>query len=258
MERVVDRSELLSEASTAPSSPDLSGIATLDRFEFTHITMDTTAESSGQGNVQDVEHGLDFQLFAPITSKTESVPAVAKIRLDTPEASITESGFINPRREDAYYFKGAATNAEMQSYEAAARSGQEILLGAQSRWPGMAYPWKLLNVSSTRKQRLLLTPSDSVYSKLQARHPTSKHKRPGKKARIAKRVKAAAIKAKQDEAQEAAIQKQAAEQEKRTRRNREKKVKKKNREKAKKAEAGTPASVEGAEMAGSVSDANAD
>ncbi|EME85680.1 uncharacterized protein MYCFIDRAFT_82579 [Pseudocercospora fijiensis CIRAD86] len=261
MERVVDRSELLSEASTPPSSPDLSKITTLGQFEFVHRKQDSNTDNTRQEDGYEDKDELEFQLFAPSARKSDDPPAVAKIRIATPEASEHESGFIRPNRNDSYYFKGPVTTAERQNYETAALSGQDILLASQTPWPGMAYPWKLLEIPSSRKQRILLEGSDAIYERLLGHHAVvaSKHTRPGKKSRIKLRMKAAAAKAKQEQALKAAASKEAAEQEKRTRRNREKKVKKKNREKAKKAEAALAAPTgDDAEMAGDKPDLDTD
>lgn len=239
MERVVHRSELLSEASTPPSSPDLSQITTLGQFEFIDRKQDCNVNDTRQEDGNEDEDELDFQLFAPSAKKSDDAPVVAKIRIATPEASEREPGFTRPKRDNSYYFRGPATTQELQNYEAAALSGQDILEASQIKWPGVACPWKVLEIPSSRKQRNLLDSSGAVYRKLLGQYASesSKHKRPGKKSRIKTRTKAAAAQAKQAQALEAAASKEAAEQEKRTRRNREKKVKKKNREKAKKAEA---------------------
>ncbi|KXS95415.1 hypothetical protein AC578_6766 [Pseudocercospora eumusae] len=232
MERVVARSELLSEASTPPSSPDLSNITTLGQFEFVNRKQHVNEDAN------DGEDELDFQLFAPSAKSGDDDHVVAKIRIATPEASEREPGFIRPHRDDSYYFKKPVSTEERQNYEAAALSGQDILMASQKPWPGMACPWKLLEIPASRKQQILLDGSDAAYRKLLGHHVAgSTHRRPGKKSRIKMRTKAAAAKAKEAQALEAAASKEAAEQEKRTRRNREKKVKKKNREKAKKAEA---------------------
>ncbi|KAF7194478.1 hypothetical protein HII31_04283 [Pseudocercospora fuligena] len=259
MERVVGRSDLLSEASTPPSSPDLSKITTLGDFEFVNRKQDLHTGITRQEDVNEDEDELDFQLFAPSAKKSDA-PVVAKIRIATPEASEREPGFIRPNRNDSYYFRKPVSTEERRSYEAAALSGQDILMASQKPWPGMAYPWKLLEIPASRKQQLLLDSSDVAYRKLWGHHAVcSTHKRPGKKSRIKMRTKAAAAKAKQAQAQEAAASKEAAEQEKRTRRNREKKVKKKNREKAKKAEAALTASAAGdAGMADSEPDVDND
>ena len=116
---------------------------------------------------------------------------------------------------------------------------------SKSIWPGTSYPWKVLSIENTNRQRINISNSNTLYAKLLDSQTASKRRRPGKKARIKVRTKLAATKARKDENRKAAEQKEAEEREKRTRRNREKKVKKKQRETAKKTD--TVAAQEGQE-----------
>ncbi|KAK4506079.1 hypothetical protein PRZ48_004044 [Zasmidium cellare] len=233
MERVVDRSELLSEASTAPSSPDIKNLKSLEEFEFVSHDNKVTEPDQGQ-NADDDE--MDFLLFAPSTNQANDTAELAKIRVQTPPLTIGEPGFVVPDRDDGYYFTKELSPEAKAILSQAAVTGEDVLSRSRSSWPGSSYPWKVLQINNTKRQRIILSNSNTLFAKL-CDHPTdAKRRRPGKKARVKVRTKAAAAKARKDENRKAAEEKEAEEREKRTRRNREKKVKKKQREKAKKSE----------------------
>ena len=227
MERVVDRSELLSEHSTPPASPGFERIKHLAEFEYVEQKKDLIPiKETGS------DDELDFVLFAPSTKRSEPSQAVSKIRIQTPPPDDTDPGFVVPNRPQAYYFTGSISARDHENFEAAALSGQDVL----TRWchlaPGNGYVWKVRRIAMSTRQLHML----EDHAKVMHGDIPSKHKRPGKKARVKARTKLAATKASQIHQQQADEMKEAAEREKRTRRNREKKAKKKQREKAKKAE----------------------
>lgn len=238
MERVVDRSELLSEHSTPPSSPETEDLRRLEKFEF--VQHDVGVETG-----QNVDDELDFLLFAPAAGATKDAAEVARIRVETPPLTDGELGFVNPNRDESYYFTHEILEDERLHLEAAAVTGLDVLARSKSIWPGTSYPWKVLSIENTNRQRINISNSNTLYAKLLDSQTASKRRRPGKKARIKVRTKLAATKARKDENRKAAEQKEAEEREKRTRRNREKKVKKKQRETAKKTD--TVAAQEGQE-----------
>lgn len=228
----MDRSELLSEHSTPPSSPDMKSLKKLDEFEF--VNHDEAASDGHGPNADDEE--MDFLLFAPSTNKTSDAVDVAKIRVQTPPLATGEPGFVIPDRDQSYYFTKELANDTKEMLSQAAVSGQDVLMRSKCNWPGSSYPWKVLHIQNTKRQRLSLSNANTLFAKLCDSPSHAKRKRPGKKTRVKVRTKAAMVKARQDESRKAAEQKEAEEREKRTRRNREKKVKKKQREKAKKTE----------------------
>ncbi|KAI5367967.1 hypothetical protein Slin15195_G031010 [Septoria linicola] len=234
MERIVSRADLQADQITPPSSPEITQLEHLQEFNFVHHEELPDASAAPE----DDENEFVFQLFAPAAGKTAESNGVAKIRLESPDLTDAEPGLLNPDRDSRYYFTGSPSSEELQTFALAAVDGQDVLTRSKSAWPGMAYSWKVLHVPTTKKQRRLLEPSNAMFAKLMGKESVPKRTRPGKKARLAVRVKLAAAKTKQEEKQKAAEAKEVEEREKRTRRNREKKVKKKNREKAKKAEAG--------------------
>lgn len=234
MERIVSRADLQANRITPPSSPEPTQLEHLQEFDFVHHEDLPDASAAPE----DDENEFAFQLFAPAAGKSAESNSVAKIRLESPDLTDAEPGLLNPNRDSKYYFTGSPTSEELQNFSIAAVNGSDILSQSTSVWPGMAYSWKVLHVPTTKKQRRLLEPSNAMFAKLLGKEAVPKRTRPGKKARLAVRIKLAAAKTKQEEKQKAAEAKEVEEREKRTRRNREKKVKKKNREKAKKAEAG--------------------
>jgi hypothetical protein len=243
MERIVDRSELLSDASPPPSSPSADQVRGLDRFEF----VDRKPENDGDAQFNS-EAELEFCLFAPsAASQVQAKATVSKIRLDTPDPADLTPSFVVPNRNMNYYFTGSLDFDERLNFEAAAISGQDVIARSHSHRPGSAYEWRVLRVNPTKKHLLALAKYNAVYPEPDAGTKPSKRTRPGKSYRLKVRAKQAAERVQQEESKMAAEAREAAEREKRTRRNREKKMKKKNREKAKKAGPAADAASEGEE-----------
>lgn len=240
MERVVDRSELLESGSDAPPSPDVEDRIALDEFEF--VQREQNAKREDGAAPEDDE--MDFCLFAP-SANVQEAATLARIRVNTPPVDVGDAGFLSAR-DNSYYFASAPSTERQEEFRSAAVTGQDVLSRAHGIWPGSAYPWRVLHLPSTKKQRSMLANVGSLSSKLIGNDVAVSRKRPGKKARLKIRTKAVAAKARQEQKQRQAELKEAAEQEKRTRRNREKKVKRKQREKAKKAaESGAADQVDG-------------
>ncbi|SMR48058.1 unnamed protein product [Zymoseptoria tritici ST99CH_1A5] len=244
MERIVDRSELLSDASPPPPSPNIDELKDLDRFEYVQHTADADGDVA-----MEHEEELDFCLFAPSsTSQVQSKAAVSKIRLASPDPTNATPSFVVSTRNLSYYFTDTSRPDERQTFEAAAVSGQDVIAHSRMIWPGCAYGWRVLHVKPTKKQRQALARCDALYAKSdEDSEASSKRKRPGKQSRLKIRAKQAAIRAEEEEKRKAAELKEAAEREKRTRRNREKQQKKRSREKAKKAGEGTSEGNDGQE-----------
>ena len=224
MERIISRADLQLPESSPPSSPELTQISRIHEFEFIHNQELPDAEIPEE----DIEDGFSFQLFAggPTT--------ISKIRLDSPDLADVEPGLLQPNRPSAYYFTSPTSPEEQQNFKVAAISGQDLISSSKIPWPGMSYSWKVTHIPfCTKRQRLLLQSSEQTYAKLHA--AAAKRTRPGKKARIAGRIKLAAVKVEQEAAKRAAETKEVLEKEKRIRRNREKKLKKKEKAKAAKA-----------------------
>lgn len=233
MERVVDRSELLSEPSTRPSSPDIEDLKNLGEFEYVRNDNNGSGNQTADGDDEAADE-MDFCLFASVAEKATAISTVAKIRIQTPPLEDGEPGILSQRPHN-YYFTDLLPTEEREKIQSMAISGEEILSRAHSAWPGSTCDWKVLHIAATKRQRLLLTKNADSFANLVGDGLEAKRKRPGKKARLKVRAKLSAARDKKEESRKAAEEKEAAEREKRTRRNREKKVKKKQREKAKKA-----------------------
>ena len=205
-----------------------------------------TAEVEDIGDeAQEIEQDeeLEFRLFAPAAS---TQPAVQKVRVKSPTPVVQEPGFLVPSRDKSYYFTGATCASLAEEYQCVAVSGEDVLQRAKTPWPGSFLPWRVTKITISGK---------SIPSSPQAIDVTEKkHRRAGKKKRIAIRKKAVALEAKRKAATISAAEKEAEEREKRTRRNREKKVKKKEKEKAKKAAAAAVAAGETAGVTAGVID----
>ena len=188
------------------------------------------------------EEAYEFRLFSAPTSKPSDPQrphnAPQRIVLRSPTPPSGDPGFINPRRPDTYYFTGPNSPEKSEQYRTAAITAEEIFKGLAVRWRGAELPWRLIILKSPHS-------SSPLYPRKPATQPAdntttttlpSKHKRSGKKRRIAIRTKLAAKSAKELAKKQSLAEKEAAEKEKRTWRNREKKVKRKEKEKAKKAQ----------------------
>lgn len=240
MQRIVNRSDLKSEDSASSNSPEPDAtdrLKQLNQFELRHQHLSIEKNNNGNNPTAE-EDELDFQLFAP--SKAKETPhqskSVHKIKLRSPSVDYDQAGFIQPKRNQAYYFAKALSTKEKENIEAAATSGHQVLAQSQSLRPGSAYSWKVLHLPASGLSKSIRTQEANTFRKLVDDSGPRERTRPGKKYRIKLRTKRAALREKQEAAKVAEEAKEAAEREKRTRRNREKKVKKKVREKAKKAE----------------------
>lgn len=240
MERVVKRSEidLETEDTVLPSeTTSILDVEFRDDFEYVDIAdvNNKKAEEHEQGADEDE---LDFRLFAngPSSTHPNPVDSIAKIRLQTPELSDREPGFVQPNRSADYYFSSPLSGLRKAQLEMAAVTGENLVARSKTPRPGSAYSWKVLHIPVSKARGINLSPEVvTMQVRLQGTSSeTTKRARPGKKARIKARIKLAAAKSREIERQKNAAEKELADREKRTRRNREKKVKKKAREKAKK------------------------
>lgn len=177
---------------------------------------------------------FEFRLFSKPAVKastaTDGIDTATRITIRSPSPIIGESGFIQPRRPESYYFKYILSEEEKQRLLASAVSGQDIVAESQRSWKGNELPWRVTTLRISTEIPL------AGFAHTASRSMKARRKRDGKKTRIAIRKRVALDKAKKIEASKSLQEKEAAEREKRTRRNREKKVKKKMREKEKKSE----------------------
>ncbi|KAK0752389.1 hypothetical protein B0T18DRAFT_426868 [Schizothecium vesticola] len=149
------------------------------------------------------EEEFEFRLFST-SAPTQHVNLAEEVH----------QGPAISQRPVEFYVRGALTEEEKARFRAAAVSGEEVVRGARGRAWGLEVPWRVgeAKVEGEAKGR----------------------KRPGKKRRIALRIKVKAAK----EAEAKKMSKEEHLKEKKKRLNREKKLKRRQKEKEKKMAAG--------------------
>ncbi|KAK5676849.1 hypothetical protein LTS10_010613 [Elasticomyces elasticus] len=229
MERVVSRADLLSPAGTPEPEQDSEIAVQPQKFTFIR----KTSEADNRPLAEDTEDLLDFRLFAPTTATGNT----SKIRLRSPTPQTTAPGFVVHERNPNYYLAEPPSSADKDKYESAALSGAEVVALSCTPWPGSAYPWKVLHVSSQGRRKSSVS-TDRGAAPAPAPASAAKRKQPSKKARIQIRVKLAAQRVENDKQQTDAKAREVADREKRVRLNRAKTLRKRAREKARKAGVG--------------------
>ncbi|KAK7730382.1 hypothetical protein SLS53_009000 [Cytospora paraplurivora] len=172
------------------------------------------------------EEEFEFRLFST-SSKAAAPTKVVLDASDDEDAERAEGAFIVPSRPVTYYL-AEATPEQREGYQYAAVTADDIVAGAGKRAWGLEKPWRVvkITVSSDRPQK---GSSSAATSKLveDQGDEGAKRKRPGKKRRIALRIKTKAEKAQVDQK----MSKEEHLKEKKKRLNREKKLKRRAKEK---------------------------
>jgi hypothetical protein len=236
----VSRADLnVSPQSSRASSPDLDTLERLGanlRFEVVDHTPHPVETVENQ---EDEDEELEFQLFAPTKSTTDTsalAQVAQKIRIRSPSEELREPGIIGPGRPLSYYHTGELDTTRTKEYEVTAVTGADVLAMSKLPCTGCAYPWKVVTIpSSQAKAALAVAAAQNPVAEAFLPDVPKKRTRLGKKDRIKKRQKLAAQKAKKEEEGKSKEEKERLEREKKARRNREKKFKKRARDKAKKA-----------------------
>ncbi|KAM0260714.1 hypothetical protein ACHAQJ_002630 [Trichoderma viride] len=145
-----------------------------------------------------------------------------------------QEGKLIRGRPLSYYLVTDLSPEKKQQYEMAAMSGEDVLAQSKVRTWGLELPWRVQTVKITRKAG----PRERENLVQVEGEQQAKRKRPGKKSRVAMRIKARA----ETQAAEAAKQKMAEKEEhlkdKKKRLNRLRKLKRKAKQKAEKGENG--------------------
>lgn len=178
---------------------------------------------------------FEFRLFS--TSATTAAPAkVVLDASDDEDADLGRGGFTVATRPVEYYVAGEPTAEQLERYRYSAVTGEDILLGARRRAWGLERPWRVVRIalpvkgaksSKTKTTPAAARPGDEV-------DLAEKRKRPGKKRRIAMRVKAKAEKERREAEEKHKQSKEEHLLEKKKRLNREKKLKRRAKEREKK------------------------
>ncbi|KAK0728127.1 hypothetical protein B0T26DRAFT_672712 [Lasiosphaeria miniovina] len=198
------------------------------------------AAGDGSGEHQD-EDEFEFRLFS-------TSGAAPKVVLED------DSGARNGRpaiaqRPVSFYIRGELTPEEHERLRFSAVSGKDVLAGAQQRAWGLEVPWRVTKITIGTAQKRPKTGSQpSGLSELAGEH-SKKKTRPGKKMRIAARIKERAQKEAAAALEKKKMTKEEHLKEKKKRLNREKKLKRRQKEKEKKqagkGEAGEQSESEG-------------
>uniref|UniRef100_A0A8H7TSX6 Uncharacterized protein n=1 Tax=Bionectria ochroleuca TaxID=29856 RepID=A0A8H7TSX6_BIOOC len=170
--------------------------------------------------IEDGNGELEFCLFGG----AGAVPT--KVVLEDDSESDGEGGLV-PTRPYSFYFPGRPSRKLQKEYDFSAVSGQDILERSRQRCWGMEYPWKVTHITATRKGGPAARASKE-------NEDSNKRKRPGKKQRIALRVKAKERAAEAEAASKQAAEKDEQVKDKKKRMNRLKKLRKRAKEKEKK------------------------
>jgi hypothetical protein len=166
------------------------------------------------------EPEFEFRLF----STAGPAPRVMVAEKDEHEGD----GGIIASRPRSFHLRDGFTEEERERFRQVAVSYSDIVHGARQRAWGLEVPWRVTRIAVSSS-----TSQDGSKRKINAGEP-GKRKRPGKKRRIALRIKEKERKAKEEEEQKHRITKEEHLREKKKRLNREKKLKRRQKEKEKK------------------------
>lgn len=194
------------------------------------------------------EEEFEFRLFSTAAGAASAPAKVVLSASDDEDAARGDGAFVQPVRPESYYLAGEATPEQQERYRWAAVTAEDVAAGASKRAWGLERPWRVVKISlSSRKpqSRFAGLIAGATTASGDAAEDEPKRKRPGKKRRIAVRMKARAEKEKREaeKARREAEEKQKISKEehlleKKKRLNREKKLKRRAKEKEKKLAAG--------------------
>lgn len=175
------------------------------------------------------EEEFEFRLFST-SSKTAAPPKVILSVSDDEDGAQVDGEFLVPMRPVTYYM-AKPTPEQRERYRQVAVSGGDIVAGARKRAWGLERPWKVvkITVSAGRPSKATSSVVNSAVTGDQGDEGTKK--RPGKKRRIAMRIKAKAEKARREAQEDQKMSKEEHLREKKKRLNREKKLKRRAKEK---------------------------
>jgi hypothetical protein len=181
---------------------------------------DTQDLHGGHGSDDDLGE-FEFRLFG-------AASAPSKVILED-ETAVQGEGALAHKRPLSCYLAGKASGSKKQEYLAAAVAGEDIV--DRSRWPswGMELPWKVTHLIISKKPRP--RKGEAMVGVIKGEESDGKRKRPGKKRRIAVRIKVGAKKEKDELEAKKSIDKEEHLKEKKKRMNRLKKMRKRAKKK---------------------------
>jgi len=185
-------------------------------------------EDVGMKHGEEEEHAgpeeYDFCLFGGAGA------APTKVVLED-DSEPQGEGAILKQRPVSFYLAKDLSEEQRQRFRAVAVSGDEVLARSQSRWWNMELPWKVTHITTTKKAS---SGQQGTAVLVSADTTEAKRKRPGKKRRIALRMKERAEKDKMKTAAQLKEEKEEQLKEKKKRLNRLKKLKRREKEREKK------------------------
>jgi hypothetical protein len=144
-------------------------------------------------------------------------------------------GAILKQRPASFYLAKDLSEEQRQRFKAAAVTGDEVLARSQSRWWSMELPWKVTRITTmTTTKKKVGSGQNATAISTSLESTEAKRKRPGKKRRIALRMKERAEKDKMKTAAQLKEEKEEHLKEKKKRLNRLKKLKRREKEREKK------------------------
>lgn len=172
------------------------------------------------------EEEFEFRLFST-TSKTAAPTKVVLSNSDD-EGERGDGAFLIPTRPVTYYLAGEPTPEQREGYQHAAVTAEDIVAGAGKRAWGLERPWRVvkITVSSGKPPNGSRSVASATPVARDQADEGAKRRRPGKKRRIAMRIKSKAEKAQKEQK----MSKEEHLKEKKKRLNREKKLKRKAKE----------------------------
>ncbi|KAK7436288.1 hypothetical protein Landi51_12597 [Colletotrichum acutatum] len=183
----------------------------------------TDGETGGNGGGEDEPEEFEFRLF------TTSNPATKIALVDEDERAMAGDGAMIRKRPLSYYIAGEPTPEVKAELAFAAVSGEEVLERAQRRWWGMEQPWRVTTIPGitvSSKGTAGTAAGDVGETKEEADAAAARRRRPGKKKRLAIRVKQRERVKKAEELEKFKAGKEEALKEKKKRLNRLKKLRK--------------------------------
>lgn len=179
------------------------------------------------------EEEFEFRLFST-SSKTATPAKVILAASDDEDAPQGEGRFAVAARPTSYYVASNPTPEQLERYHLAAVAGEDIILGARKRAWGLERPWRVIRLTVSKKSLAVLQVTTGRSGEGDEEQKAAKKKRPGKKRRIASRIKAKAEKEKREAEEKHKMSKEEHLKEKKKRLNREKKLKRRAKEREKK------------------------
>lgn len=174
------------------------------------LAQSRSRQTTGQDDHYDDPGEFDFRLF--------SSTAATKVTLEDESATPKQGALAQPRPPSFYVVRSIPASLKSE-YRFAAVSGEDVLLRSRRPLWGMAYPWKVTNITAFARRATkgeVCTPVEGE----------RRRKRPGKKRRIADRQRVKAEREREETEKKRAVDKEEHLKEKKKRLNRLKKLRK--------------------------------